>query len=180
MTPNPVLTNLRCNRIECIVFQSKLSGTLTFVIVPAQPAVSEPPKHDYTVTHWKAHFDFYPDDNTYPEEVRCPCAALGLEFRKGAILHVRSDDDRNWWQAYRDGDEIGSRLAGLIPSKEFQQQREDFRIKRMTDGTYVNGGRKKGKHFGKKSKSKKRKKVLAGSPLGMFHCEPSLNSAVVY
>ncbi|XP_055338267.1 LOW QUALITY PROTEIN: protein PALS1-like [Paramacrobiotus metropolitanus] len=150
---------------------NKMTGTLTFVIIPAQATLADvQPKRDY-IMHVKAHFDFNPGDDTYPEEVRCPCSDLGLAFRKGDILHVRNHDDRNWWQAYREGEEIGSTLAGLIPSKDFQQQREDHRLRKMGDGLYMNGGKGTGKrhgskHFGiKKPKAKKRKKVVAGSPL---------------
>ncbi|CAB1343127.1 unnamed protein product [Coregonus sp. 'balchen'] len=43
---------------------------------------------------------------------------------KGDILHIISQDDPSWWQAYRDGDEDNQPLAGLVPGKSFQQQRE--------------------------------------------------------
>lgn len=46
---------------------------------------------------------------------------LGMSFQKGDILHVMNQQDPKWWQAYRDGEEDQS-LAGLIPSKLFQQQ----------------------------------------------------------
>lgn len=114
-----------------------MSGTLTFVIIPATVLADLQPKRDYTM-HVKAHFDFNPEDDTYPEEVRCPCTDLGLTFRKGDILHVRNQED-NWWQAYREGEEVGSTLAGLIPSKTFQQAREDHRLRKIGDGTLING-----------------------------------------
>ena len=44
-----------------------------------------------------------------------------MSFQKGDILHIMSQNDPNWWQAYRDGEDDQS-LAGLIPSKTFQQQ----------------------------------------------------------
>lgn len=37
------------------------------------------------------------------------------------MLHVISQEDPNWWQAYREGEEDQT-LAGLIPSKAFQHQ----------------------------------------------------------
>ena len=43
---------------------------------------------------------------------------------KGDILHVISQDDPNWWQAFREGEEDQT-LAGLIPSRSFQQQLVD-------------------------------------------------------
>ncbi|XP_071035244.1 protein PALS1 isoform X2 [Parasteatoda tepidariorum] len=68
--------------------------------------------------HLKAHFDYEPDDDLY-----VPCRELGMSFQKGDVLHVISQEDPNWWQAYREGEE-DQLLAGLIPSKSFQQQRE--------------------------------------------------------
>lgn len=60
--------------------------------------------------HVKAHFDYDPSDDPY-----VPCRELGLCFQKGDILHIISQDDPNWWQAYRDGDEDNQPLAGLVP-----------------------------------------------------------------
>lgn len=61
-------------------------------------------------THVKAHFDYDPSDDPY-----VPCRELGLSFQKGDILHIISQSDPNWWQAYRDGDEDNQPLAGLVP-----------------------------------------------------------------
>ncbi|NXX43800.1 MPP5 protein, partial [Tricholaema leucomelas] len=94
-----------------------MHGTLTFVLIPSQQ--SKPPPAKETVIHVKAHFDYDPSDDPY-----VPCRELGLSFQKGDILHVISQEDPNWWQAYRDGDEDNQPLAGLIPGKSFQQQRE--------------------------------------------------------
>lgn len=60
--------------------------------------------------HVKAHFDYDPSDDPY-----VPCRELGLSFQKGDILHIISQSDPNWWQAYRDGDEENQPLAGLVP-----------------------------------------------------------------
>uniref|UniRef100_A0A673IRI8 Membrane protein, palmitoylated 5b (MAGUK p55 subfamily member 5) n=1 Tax=Sinocyclocheilus rhinocerous TaxID=307959 RepID=A0A673IRI8_9TELE len=49
------------------------------------------------------------------EDPYVPCRELGLSFQKGDVLHVTSQDDPNWWQAYRDGHEDQKPLAGLIP-----------------------------------------------------------------
>lgn len=62
--------------------------------------------------HIRAYFDYDPSDDPF-----VPCRELGLSFQKGDILHVISQDDPNWWQAYRDGDEDNQPLAGLIPGK---------------------------------------------------------------
>lgn len=62
--------------------------------------------------HVKAHFDYDPSDDPY-----VPCRELGLSFQKGDILHIISQSDPNWWQAYRDGDEDNQPLAGLVPGE---------------------------------------------------------------
>lgn len=71
----------------------------------------------------KAHFDYDPSDDPY-----VPCRELGLSFQKGDILHIISQSDPNWWQAYRDGDEDNQPLAGLVPG----DARRDHN---MADGT---------------------------------------------
>jgi len=42
-------------------------------------------------------------------------------FRKGDVLHVISENDTNWWQAYREGEDDQT-LAGLIPSQRFHEK----------------------------------------------------------
>lgn len=64
----------------------------------------------------KALFDYDAEDDSH-----VPCRELGISFQKGDILIVKSQEDPNWWQAYRYGEHDHS-LAGLIPSKTFQQQ----------------------------------------------------------
>ena len=64
----------------------------------------------------KAHFDYDPEDDIY-----MPCREIGMSFQKGDILHVTSQEDPDWWQATRDGDE-DLPLSGLIPSLSFQTQ----------------------------------------------------------
>ena len=59
--------------------------------------------------HYRAHFSYSPDDDLY-----IPCHELGISFQRGDILHVISQEDPHWWQAYRDG-EWTQTLAGLIP-----------------------------------------------------------------
>uniref|UniRef100_A0A8B9FYS6 Protein PALS1 n=1 Tax=Amazona collaria TaxID=241587 RepID=A0A8B9FYS6_9PSIT len=101
--------------------------------------------------HVKAHFDYDPSDDPY-----VPCRELGLSFQKGDILHVISQEDPNWWQAYRDGDEDNQPLAGLIPGKSFQQQREAMKQTIEEDKE----PEKSGKLWCAKKNKKKRKKVL--------------------
>ncbi|XP_059548966.1 protein PALS1 isoform X4 [Myotis daubentonii] len=128
---------------------SDMHGTLTFVLIPSQQI--KPPPAKETVIHVKAHFDYDPSDDPY-----VPCRELGLSFQKGDILHVISQEDPNWWQAYRDGDEDNQPLAGLVPGKSFQQQREAMKQTIEEDKE----PEKSGKLWCAKKNKKKRKKVL--------------------
>lgn len=101
---------------------AQMVGTLTFLIVPAgspPPGGGVPGRE---VLHVRAHFDYDPEDDLY-----IPCRELGISFQKGDVLHVISRDDPNWWQAYREGEEDQT-LAGLIPSQQFQHQRETMKL----------------------------------------------------
>lgn len=67
--------------------------------------------------HVRALFNYEPEDDDY-----IPCRELGISFLRGDILHVIDQEDPNWWQAYRDKEDQQHVLAGLIPSKNFQEQ----------------------------------------------------------
>ncbi|XP_044025613.1 MAGUK p55 subfamily member 5b isoform X1 [Siniperca chuatsi] len=125
----------------------QMQGTLTFLLIPSSQI--KPAPHRQTVMHVRAYFDYDPSDDPF-----VPCRELGLSFQKGDILHVISQDDPNWWQAYRDGDEDNQPLAGLIPGKSFQQQRETLK-KTITDKSREHQGKlwcaKKSKKQRKKS-----------------------------
>ncbi|XP_025835103.1 MAGUK p55 subfamily member 5 isoform X2 [Agrilus planipennis] len=97
-----------------------MEGTLTFLIVPASQARSHSGRD--SVLHVKAHFDYDPEDDLY-----IPCRELGISFQKGDVLHIISQEDPSWWQAYREGEEDQT-LAGLVPSQSFQHQRETMRL----------------------------------------------------
>ncbi|XP_058454998.1 protein PALS1 isoform X4 [Malaya genurostris] len=99
-----------------------MTGTLTFLVVPAGASPMVPGMRDPPVLHVRAHFDYDPEDDLY-----IPCRELGISFQKGDVLHVISRDDSNWWQAYREGEEDQT-LAGLIPSQPFQHQRESMKL----------------------------------------------------
>ncbi|KAG7257879.1 hypothetical protein CRUP_003157, partial [Coryphaenoides rupestris] len=121
----------------------QMHGTLTFLLIPSPQ--SKPPPQRHTVMHIRAHFDYDPADDPF-----VPCRELGLSFQKGDILHIISQDDPNWWQAYRDGDQDSQPLAGLVPGKSFQQQRETLKK------AVVDRGRE---HQGKLWYAKKTKKA---------------------
>uniref|UniRef100_A0A665WLC6 Protein PALS1 n=1 Tax=Echeneis naucrates TaxID=173247 RepID=A0A665WLC6_ECHNA len=105
----------------------QMHGTLTFLLIPSSQI--KPAPHRQTVMHVRAYFDYDPSDDPF-----VPCRELGLSFQKGDILHVISQDDPNWWQAYRDGDEDNQPLAGLIPGRE--QAGKSFKVfsKLVKDG----------------------------------------------
>ncbi|XP_067138667.1 protein PALS1 isoform X1 [Centruroides vittatus] len=129
-----------------------MTGTLTFLVIPSPYEHTKGPPRD-VIIHVKAHFDYDPDDDLY-----IPCRELGISFRKGDVLHVISQDDPNWWQAYREGDEDQA-LAGLIPSKSFQQQRESMKQTIVGD-TNNKEKSKKGRFLCAKKPHKKKKKKL--------------------
>ncbi|TKS86150.1 MAGUK p55 subfamily member 5-A [Collichthys lucidus] len=126
-----------------------MHGILTFVLIPNTQ--SKPPPVKENVIHVKAHFDYDPSDDPY-----VPCRELGLSFQKGDILHIISQSDPNWWQAYRDGDEDNQPLAGLVPGKSFQQQREAMKQTIEEDKE----PEKSGKLWCAKKNKRKRKKLL--------------------
>lgn len=123
----------------------QMQGTLTFLLIPSSQI--KPAPHRQTVMHVRAYFDYDPSDDPF-----VPCRELGLSFQKGDILHVISQDDPNWWQAYRDGDEDNQPLAGLIPGKSFQQQRETLK-KTITDRSRGHQGKL---WYAKKNKKQKK------------------------
>ncbi|XP_043076486.1 MAGUK p55 subfamily member 5b [Puntigrus tetrazona] len=127
---------------------SCMHGSLTFLLIPNSQNKISP--HRPTVMHVKANFSYDPSEDPY-----VPCRELGLSFQKGDVLHVTSQDDPNWWQAYRDGNEDQKPLAGLIPGKSFQQHREAMK-KTITDRNQEN----KGKLWCAKKGKKQRKKLL--------------------
>uniref|UniRef100_A0A1A8D8E6 Protein PALS1 n=1 Tax=Nothobranchius kadleci TaxID=1051664 RepID=A0A1A8D8E6_NOTKA len=124
-----------------------MHGTLTFLLIPSSQV--KPTPHRQTVMHVRAYFDYDPSDDPF-----VPCRELGLSFQRGDILHVISQDDPSWWQAYRDGDEDNQPLAGLIPGKSFQQQRESLK-KTITDKSQE----QQGKLWSSKKIKKHKKKI---------------------
>ncbi|XP_022240973.1 LOW QUALITY PROTEIN: MAGUK p55 subfamily member 5-A-like [Limulus polyphemus] len=135
-----------------------MNGTLTFVVVPSHYESQKLSSKD-SVMHVKAHFDYDPDDDLY-----IPCRELGISFQKGDILHILNQDDPNWWQAFREGEEDQS-LAGLVPSKSFQQQREAMK-QTIVGETNNREKSKKGKFLcARKHYKKEKKKALYNANL---------------
>ncbi|KAM7288976.1 protein PALS1 isoform X1 [Ixodes scapularis] len=136
-----------------------MTGTLTFLIVPCGHEVIAPRSTDTGMIHVKAHFDYEPEEDPY-----IPCRELGIPFQKGDVLHVINRDDPNWWQAYRQGEEDQT-LAGLIPSKSFQQQREAMK-QALAGGDAATKEKTKraAKFLCAKKHHKKKKKKTSGTP----------------
>ncbi|KAG8178780.1 hypothetical protein JTE90_022410 [Oedothorax gibbosus] len=132
-----------------------MNGTLTFLIIPTQQEVKKVPPVDHLISkmHVKAHFDYDPEDDLY-----IPCRELGISFQKGDILNIISQEDPNWWQAFREGEEDQA-LAGLVPSKNFQQQRESMKQTIIGESNSKEKVKKGGKFLCAKYNKKKKKKM---------------------
>eukprot|EP00112_Aurelia_sp_Birch-Aquarium-sp1_P009072 Seg2018.3 transcript_id=Seg2018.3/GoldUCD/mRNA.D3Y31 product="MAGUK p55 subfamily member 5" protein_id=Seg2018.3/GoldUCD/D3Y31 len=105
---------------EVVEILREIEGTLTFVLLPGDANRRSPTKENNKF--FRAQFDYDPMDDNY-----LPCRELGLPFRKGDILEIQNQEDPNWWQA-RKIDVESKSLAGLIPSKDFQQKREATKV----------------------------------------------------
>ncbi|XP_021956752.1 MAGUK p55 subfamily member 7 isoform X3 [Folsomia candida] len=87
-------------------------GTITFKLVPCD---SGRLKRESKV-RVRCLFDYQSKDDPH-----IPCEDAGLDFKKGDVLHIVSQDDVYWWQARREGDR--TMRAGLIPSRSLQEKR---------------------------------------------------------
>lgn len=133
---------------------ANMSGTITFMIIPGHTCVEESTPKSNEVMHLRALFNYDPEDDPY-----IPCRELGISFLKGDILHATQLTDPNWWQAHREGEEEHHMLAGLIPSRSFQEQRETVRQQLNTESK-ENKKRSRVCACGRKERKKKRKKKV--------------------
>ncbi|XP_012274749.1 MAGUK p55 subfamily member 5 [Orussus abietinus] len=138
-----------------------MQGSLTFLVLPAPTShrnnYSNNRREDTTqIHHVRAHFDYDPEEDPY-----IPCRELGVSFQKGDVLHVISQEDPNWWQAYREGEEDQT-LAGLIPSRAFQHQRESMKQTIAGDKSTVRGSKKSSTLLCARKNPKKKKKNKFG------------------
>nr|XP_012229193.1 PREDICTED: LOW QUALITY PROTEIN: uncharacterized protein LOC105676121 [Linepithema humile] len=134
-----------------------MQGSLTFLVLPAPTSHrNNLRREDTTQIHIRAHFDYDPEEDPY-----IPCRELGVSFQKGDILHVISQEDPNWWQAYREGEEDQT-LAGLIPSRAFQHQRESMKQTIAGDKTTVRGSKKSSTLLCARKNPKKKKRNKFG------------------
>jgi MAGUK p55 subfamily protein 5 len=161
---------------------SSLTGILTFLINPG-PEHGPVIRNDI-IMHVRALFTYDPEDDPY-----IPCRELGISFLKGDILHVINQEDLNWWQAYRDGEDDQT-LAGLIPSKSFQEQRETVRL--MLMGEQKEKAKKKHRcHCGHRLKRKKGKlygtdgeeidaeEILTYEEVSLYYPQPNRKRPIV-
>lgn len=168
---------------EVCDFMSMLTGVLTFLINPRPDHRPLQPREQPTV-HIRAHYDYDPEDDHY-----IPCRELGISFEKGDILHVINQDDLNWWQAYREGEDDQS-LAGLIPSKAFQEQREALK-KILVNDTKENSKKKHRCNCGHKRQKKKKKlynasgedietnEILTYEEVALYYPQPNRKRPIV-
>ncbi|XP_034952722.1 uncharacterized protein sdt isoform X2 [Chelonus insularis] len=133
-----------------------MQGSLTFLVLPASSnnrGNNETRREENNqIHHVRAHFDYDPEEDPY-----IPCRELGISFQKGDVLHVISQDDSNWWQAYREGEEDQT-LAGLIPSKAFQHQRESMKQTITGSKSSLRGSKKSSTLLCTRKNPKKKKK----------------------
>ncbi|XP_067397530.1 MAGUK p55 subfamily member 3 [Emydura macquarii macquarii] len=113
----------RPEEISQILAQSQ--GSITLKIIPA---IKEEDRLKDSKVFMRALFCYNPK-----EDKAIPCQEAGLPFKRRHILEVVSQDDPTWWQAKRVGDT--NLRAGLIPSKQFQERRLNYR---RTIGTLQN------------------------------------------
>lgn len=90
---------------------AKTSGKLVFVIIKNKE--SFPLRSTDSELNLRALFDYDPQN-----DIHLPCKELGIQFKKGQILHIVDQSDHLYWQAMVD---INCNcLAGLVPSNQFQ------------------------------------------------------------
>uniref|UniRef100_A0A8D8U240 MAGUK p55 subfamily member 5 n=1 Tax=Cacopsylla melanoneura TaxID=428564 RepID=A0A8D8U240_9HEMI len=150
----------------CDILVGLTGQEMTMLVFPNPETNNKRTNSRENLMHVIAHFDYDPEDDMY-----IPCKELGMSFQKGDILHVISQDDPNWWQAYREGEEDHT-LAGLIPSRSFQYQREQLKRSINSDITDKDKSTSPIHFFSSnflcsKSKQKlKKKKSASNAPFG--------------
>lgn len=70
-----------------MLFQQNSEGTITFKLVPANGKSSARESR----VRVRAHFDYAANSDPY-----IPCKEAGLDFCKGDVLHIVSQDDAYW------------------------------------------------------------------------------------
>ncbi|KTG42024.1 hypothetical protein cypCar_00022698 [Cyprinus carpio] len=108
-------------KIVCLVKNqeplAKSEGAVTFKVIPGTK--EEPETLDNKI-FVRALFDYNPQ-----ADPAIPCKDAGLEFWRGDVLHIVSQEDDTWWQARRHSDADANLRAGLIPSRQLQESVEN-------------------------------------------------------
>lgn len=145
---------------EIIRILAQSQGAITFKVVPGakeEPSIKEPK------VFMKALFDYSP-----MEDKAIPCKEAGLAFKKGAILHIVSQDDPTWWQAKHEGE--AHPRAGLIPSKQFQERRFALRQPVATLPSMLRSSTRRASGFRRSFRLSRRDKKTNKS---MYECKKS-------
>ncbi|XDV26799.1 hypothetical protein PO909_030430 [Leuciscus waleckii] len=100
------------NPEEIIPILAHSEGAVTFTVIPS---TKEEPETIETKIFVRALFDYDPQ-----ADPAIPCKDAGLEFWRGDVLQIVSQEDDTWWQARRHGD--ANLRAGLIPSRQLQER----------------------------------------------------------
>ncbi|XP_014669759.1 PREDICTED: MAGUK p55 subfamily member 6-like isoform X2 [Priapulus caudatus] len=98
---------------ELQLHMKKAVGSITLKIIPSYTD-SLPTAQVFM----KVHFSYDPSKDTL-----IPCKEAGLFFHKGDILEIVNQEDPNWWQARKVGED---KAAGLIPSLNLEESRKAF------------------------------------------------------
>eukprot|EP00111_Clytia_hemisphaerica_P016102 TCONS_00047658-protein len=169
---------------EVVELLSELEGTLTFVLVPGMVPHKETLRHE-DILVMKALFDYEHGSDSY-----IPCEELGLSFMKGDLLEILNQNDPDWWQA-RFLEEKHHGLAGLVPSKQFQMQRELMKISVQGEDTepitkekkkcFCGRARRKGKKVPMNSKSAplRENEILTYEDMIRIHPDPHKKRPIV-
>ncbi|XP_056598678.1 MAGUK p55 subfamily member 7 isoform X2 [Triplophysa dalaica] len=98
---------------EIIPILAQSEGTVTFKVIPG---TKEELATKNTKIFMRALFDYDPK-----ADPAITCKDVGLEFRRGDVLQIVSQEDDTWWQAKHQGE--ANLRAGLIPSRQLQERR---------------------------------------------------------
>lgn len=86
-----ILVSINCYLLNLYIvkfrFQQNSEGTITFKLVPADSKLSL----RESKVRVRAHFDYVASSDPY-----IPCKEAGLDFVKGDVLHIVSQDDAYW------------------------------------------------------------------------------------
>ncbi|KAF5401508.1 MAGUK p55 subfamily member 7 [Paragonimus heterotremus] len=113
------------------------SGDVKLKLTPSLTTTTTRTEKELNQVYVRTMFSYSPTSDPL-----IPCPEAGLSFLKGEILQLTNLDDPNWWQAVKvefalnrsvpallsnTGSQLGVRRAGLIPSKDLKEWRNQYR-----------------------------------------------------